>query len=105
MTILMIFIFFRWAYERSRLPRSQQTASDYRMIGYFFFGMATYTLCPFMGVKTFALSPERMIEYGLQAEAASFAFHILIELILGWTFTSLGFRKEIYNDDRKCEKP
>jgi len=105
MTILMIFIFFRWANERGQLPPSQQTASDYRMIGYFFFGMATYTLCPLMGVKTFALSPERMIEYGLQAEAASFAFHILIELVLGWTFTSLSFRKEFYNDERKQENP
>jgi len=42
----------------------------------------------------FALSPEKMIEYGLQGEAAAFVFHILIELIPGWLFTSLSFRKE-----------
>jgi len=72
----------------------KRSASDYRMAGYFFFAMATYTLCPLMGVKTFALAPEKMIQYGLQLEAASFAFHLLIELVLGWLFTSLSFRKE-----------
>ena len=92
MTLLMIFIFLRWANQRDGLNEDQKTASDYQMAGYFFFGMATYTLCPFLGVKAFALYPEKMIEYGLQAEAGSFAFHILIELILGWMFTALSFR-------------
>ena len=94
MTLLMIYIFLHWANERVQLEEYQKTVSDYRMAGYFFFGMATYTLCPLLGVKTFALSPEKMIQYGLQAEAASFAFHLLIELVLGWVFIALSFRKE-----------
>ncbi len=93
-TVLMVFVFWRWGNGRSSLHPLQQTASDYRMAGYFFFGMATYTLCPLLGVKTFALSPEKMIEYGLQGEAASFAFHLLIELLLGWIFIALSFRQE-----------
>ena len=95
MTLLMIFVFLRWANERNKVQTTQKTASDYRMAGYFFFGMATYTLCPLLGIKAFALSPEKMIQYGLQAEAASFAFHLLIELALGWIFIALSFRKEI----------
>jgi hypothetical protein len=94
MTLLMIYIFLRWANERDQLGEGQKTISDYRMAGYFFFGMATYTLCPLLGVKAFALAPEKMIQYGLQAEAASFAFHLLIELVLGWIFIALSFRKE-----------
>lgn len=94
MTLFMIYSFLRWAKERDRLNESQRTASDYRLAGYFFFAMATYTLCPLLGVKTFALAPEKMIQYGLQQEAASFAFHILIELVLGWLFTALSFRME-----------
>ena len=94
MTLLMIYIFLRWANERVQLDKYQKITSDYRMAGYFFFGMATYTLCPLLGVKTFALSPEKMIQYGLQAEAASFAFHLLIELVLGWAFIAMSFRKE-----------
>ena len=94
MTLFMIFIFLRWANERNKLQEGQKIASDYRMAGYFFFGMATYTLCPLLGVKAFALSPEKMIQYGLQAEAASFAFHILIEFVLGWALITLSFRNE-----------
>jgi hypothetical protein len=93
MTLLMIFTFFRWANERNQLQEDQKMASDYRMVGYFFFAMATYTLCPLMGVKAFALTPEKMIQYGLQQEAASFAYHVLIELALGWLFTFLSYRK------------
>jgi hypothetical protein len=94
MTVLMIFIFLRWATEREQLQEDKRLASDYRMAGYFFFAMATYTLCPLLGVKAFALYPEKMIEYGLQAEAGSLAFHILTELVLGWVFTALSFRTE-----------
>jgi hypothetical protein len=94
MTLLMIYIFLRWANERVQLDERQKITSDYRMAGYFFFGMATYTLCPLLGVKAFALAPEKMIQYGLQAEAASFAFHLLIELVLGWIFIALSFQKE-----------
>ncbi|MFN2235533.1 MAG: hypothetical protein ACK2U1_15005 [Anaerolineales bacterium] len=91
-TLLMIFIFFRWSSQRAQLSEDQKIASDYRMAGYFFFAMATYTLCPLLGVKAFALAPEKMIQYGLQAEAASFAFHVLIELLLSWSFTALSYR-------------
>ena len=94
MTLLMIFIFLRWSKQRDALNDHQKTASDYRLEGYFFFAMATYTMCPLMGVKAFALSPEKMIQYGLQAEAASLAFHVLIELVLAWLFTALSFRQE-----------
>ncbi len=94
MTLLMILIVLAWARERGQMPETLANASDFRMAGYFFFAMATYTICSLMGVRTFALQPEKMIRYGLQADAASFAFHLLIELVLGWLFTFIGSRKE-----------
>jgi hypothetical protein len=45
------------------------------------------------GVKAFALEPARLIQYGLQAEAASSAIHLLIELVLGWISIALSFRE------------
>lgn len=92
MTLIIVFVIYRWAKERDKLDPMQRRSSDLRMAGYFFFAMATYTLCPLLGVKTFALSPEKMIRYSLQAEAASFAFHLLIELVLGWLFVALSVR-------------
>jgi hypothetical protein len=55
MTLLMIFILIRWAYDRDKLEPPHRTASDLRMAGTFFFAMATYTLCPLLGVIAFAL--------------------------------------------------
>ena len=94
MTVLMILIVLAWIRERGQIPDAQASASDFRMAGYFFFAMATYTICPLLGIRTFALQLDKMISYGLQADAASFAFHLLIELVLGWLFTFIGYRKE-----------
>lgn len=92
-TILMVFIFFSWAKDHDRLQEAEKKASDYRLVGYFFFAMATYNLCPLLGVKTFGLYPEKMIKYHLQTDASSFASRILIELVLGWVFTFLSYHK------------
>jgi hypothetical protein len=92
-TILLIFIFLRWSDERNRLHDVEKNAADFRLIAYFFFAMATYNLCPLLGVKTFGLYPEKMIRYGLQAEASSFASRIMIELVLGWIFIFLSYCK------------
>ena len=94
MAVFMVFIFVQWAKQRTQLSDMQKIVGDYRMVGYFFFAMATYTSCPFLGVKTFALAPEKMIQYGLQQEAVSFAFHILTELVLGWLFIALSLKSQ-----------
>ena len=95
MTVFIVVIILRWARQRNQLPPEKRAASDLRMAGIFFFAMATYTLCPLLGVKTFALSPDKMIQYGLQGEAASFAFHLLIELVLGWVLIGLSYNQKI----------
>ena len=92
-TLLLVLIFIGWAREYGRLAESLKTAAHYRLIGYFFFAMATYNLCPLMGVKAFGLYPEKMIRFGLQSEAASFASRVMIELVLGWLCIFLSHRK------------
>ena len=94
-TVMLALIFIRWAEERRHLKDSEKTPADYRLIAYFFFAMATYNLCPLLGIKTFGLYPEKMIRYGAQAEAASFASHVMIELVLGWLFIFLSYRKRL----------
>jgi len=91
-TLLSVLVFLYWAREYGSLPERAKSAARYRLIGYFFFAMATYNLCPLMGVKAFGLYPEKMIRFGLQAEAASFASRIMIELVLGWFFVFLSHR-------------
>ena len=86
MTAAIILLIIRLTGMRGDAAAATNKGLDLRIFGYFFFAMASYNLCPLLGVKAFALSPEKMIQYGLQADAESFAVHILIELVLGWCF-------------------
>jgi len=91
MTGAIIAVFARVSAARDRGQGDTPTRLDLRLIGYFFFAMATYNLCPLLGTRCFALSPELMIKYGLQADAASFASHVLIELTAGWCFVAASY--------------
>ena len=93
-TLFLFFIIHGWYRERKQLEGNRKTASDFRLVGYFFFAMASYNLCPLMGVKAFALYPEKMLQYGTETEAATFSTHVLIELVLGWFFILLSYRKK-----------
>ena len=99
MTVAIILLVIHLAGMREKAAKTSVSGLDLRIFGTFFFAMATYNLCPLLGVKCFALSPEKMIRYGLQADAESFASHILIELVLGWCFVLAS-----YLADRQKEK-
>jgi hypothetical protein len=105
MTLLIIMLIQRLATERDNPVTNTVTAVDFKIIGYFFFAMATYNLCPLLGVKCFALEPEKMIVYGLQSQAASFATHVLIELMLGWIFIFLSHFPRLMSAVKKINNP
>ena len=92
-TILLLLIVYWWLANRTAMKGTAITFEDYRMIGYFFFTMATYNLCGLTGVSAFALKPEKMIQYGLEARAATYAAHVMIELVLGWLFICISHYK------------
>jgi hypothetical protein len=91
--LLFFMIIHYWARYRTERGGEDTTVSDLRMVGYVFFAFATYNLCGFCGVGSFAIYPEKMIRFGLQSQAASQASHILIELVLGWFFIFLSQHK------------
>jgi hypothetical protein len=47
-----------------------------------------------VGIVTYALKPEIMMERGLQSTAVTLTSHVMVELSLGWIFIFLGVRKE-----------
>lgn len=57
---------------------------ELRLSAYFFFATAAHMLCGLFGDRVFALEPRKMIAYGLEADAMTFALHIMIELVAGW---------------------
>ncbi len=91
MTVMFVFIMYNATQARDALIGEGARLKDLRIMGYFYLMMAAYNLCPLIGVKAFALQPEKMIEYGLQADAASFAFHVLIELVIGWVLIGMSY--------------
>lgn len=77
------------SYTKSSTTRIALSA-DFKLAAIFFIATASYNLCPLLGVRTFALQPDKMIRYGLQSDAQSIAVHIMIELALGWIFLALS---------------
>ena len=92
--IFFLFIIWYWVKKRSKLEKADKHASDFRIIGYYFFIVATWNLCGIFGVATYALKPEEMIKHGLQTKAIMLASHVMTEFIIGWFFIFLSMYKE-----------
>ena len=92
--ILFLFIIRYWMKKRPRLERSSRTAGDLRIIGYYFFVVATWNLCGIFGISAYALKPEIIIKQSLQSNAIALTSHVMIELFLGWLFIFLSMLKE-----------
>jgi hypothetical protein len=82
LTLALLYLFSNM--NVARADRTETGRILFLNLGYYFLAMAAYNLCPLLGVKCFALQPEKMILYGLQSQAASFSNHIMIELVLGF---------------------
>ncbi|HSN42904.1 MAG TPA: hypothetical protein VLR88_02470 [Propionibacteriaceae bacterium] len=89
MLVLIILTILRASGDR---PTNGPTAlgRELHLAAYFFFATAAHMLCGLFGTRTFGLEPEKMIAYGLQADATSFALHVLAELTVGWFLLFLG---------------
>lgn len=92
--LLFLLIVRLWMKKRPQLDEQAKSAGDYRIVGYFFFIVATWNLCGIFGLAAFALKPEIMIEHGLQPNAITMTSHVMIELLLGWLFVFLAMCKE-----------
>ena len=99
LTLSFLFLFFSINVRSTK--KSENDSTLFLNLGYYFLAMAAYNLCPFLGVKCFALQPAKMIEYGLQTQAASFANHIMIELVLGF----IGICVYCFTMRKKEEQP
>ena len=92
--LLFLLIVWLWMKKRQELDEISKKVGDYRIVGYFFFIVATWNLCGIFGLAAFALKLEIMIEHGLQPNAITMTSHVMIELLLGWLFVFLAMYKE-----------
>ena len=91
-TITSLLLFWIMAGKKEEGSRENNI---FEYLGLFFIVMGVYNLCPLMGVKCFALYPEKMIQYNLQDDAFSFANHIMIEFALGFILLLYSKMKQI----------
>ena len=82
-TIASLLLF--WIMENKKYDKTTKN-EIFEYLGLYFIIMGVYNICPFTGVRCFALHPEKMIEYNLQKDAYSFANHIMIEFTVGFLF-------------------
>lgn len=80
-----------WGVVAENKNKTSEKRTVLPIYGFFFIIMAAYNLCPFCGVKCFALEPEKMIKYGVQGTAISFANHIMIELVFGFVCLAIHY--------------
>ncbi len=92
--LLFLLIVWYWTKKRSQLDKPAKTAGDLRIIGYYFFIVATHNLCGIFGIGSYVLKPDIMIKHGLLPGAVTMTSHVMIELFLGWLFIFLSMYKE-----------
>ena len=91
----LIAVFWLWAQHRQKLSAGEQSAADWKALGYLCFGIAAWNICGFSSAPSFALFPEKMIELGIRPFAVGQLKAIMAYLALGWTFTAIGFAKSL----------
>lgn len=89
-TLSYIGILWNWAKTRAGLSETKQLSSDFKVIGYFFFMIASWYLCGTFGAPSFLLRPELIGEYTTPEGNIQLATIIFISLVLGWIFLLIG---------------
>jgi hypothetical protein len=91
--LLVAATFWYWGRYRAGLPETARGAADLQACGYLWFAVAAWNLCGVGGMPGYALYPERVIRFGSQGFAAGQMKVVMLCLVLGWTFSLLGFRR------------
>jgi hypothetical protein len=99
--IIFLLIVWYWMKKRPKLEKPAKAAGDLRIIGYYFFIVATWHLCGIFGISSYALKPEIMIKHGLQTVATTMTSHVMIELFIGWLFILISMYKENLKINKK----
>jgi len=85
--VFLLLLLWFWARERVTLKGRQALAADLRLAGYVFFAFAAWDLCGLGAQPIYALSPEKMIQFGMRPLALQMMYGILAYLVVGWGLT------------------
>jgi len=91
MLLVLLAVTWLWGKYRARLPREARAGTDLKGAGYLCFAVATWNLCGIGAMPSFALEPERMIEFGTREFATGQMKAVMVLLLIGWVLTALGY--------------
>ena len=89
--LMLLAVTWFWGKYRASLPRESRAGTDLKGVGYLYFAVATWNLCGIGGMPSFALEPDRMIELGTRGFATGQMKTVMIQLLIGWFLTTLGY--------------
>lgn len=90
--ILLSFCISVWSIAKTRMYCTgiKKNALDLRAISYIFFVITAWGMCGLLGVPSFGLYPEKIIEYNLHHLLYSMGAKVVIGFTLGWIFLALS---------------
>jgi len=88
---LIVITAWFWSHYRLNLIERDRDILDIKGIGYLCFALAAWNLCGFAGLPSFALYPEKMLEFGARPFAIGQLKAIMAYLVLGWAATAYGY--------------
>lgn len=92
---LVAAVFWFWGRQRGHLPEAQRVATDLQACGYLWFAVAAWNLCGVGSMPSYALDPVKMIRLDSQGFAIGQMKVVMLDLLLAWLFTVLGFRRAL----------
>jgi hypothetical protein len=103
--ILISFCISIWSLVRTRMMSNGNTKIffDLRAIAYIFFVITAWGMCGLLGVPSFGLRPEQVVEYNTQSLIITMGAKVLVCFSLGWIFLALSqyteYRSKKKNDE------
>lgn len=90
--ILFSFCISIWSLAKVRMnnPSISKNVLDFRAIAYIFFVITAWGLCGLLGIPSFGLRPEQVLEFKSHKILLTMGAKVLICFTLGWIFLALS---------------
>ena len=96
--ILLSFCISIWSLAKTRMisDNHKKNVLDLRAISYIFFVITAWGMCGLLGIPSFGLRPEQLLEYKTQDTLLTMGVKVLVCFTLGWIFLALSQYSEYH---------
>ncbi len=100
--ILISFCISIWSLLRTRMMSNANIKNilDLRAISYIFFVITSWGMCGLLGIPSFGLRSEQVLEYNTQGLLITMGAKVLVCFTIGWIFLALSQYKEYLSNKK-----